>query len=51
MGDHPYEEYVLILQELKVLKNQNSSAYMMLWELVYHFHLSIDVIGLKRAFV
>lgn len=50
MGDYPYEEYFLTQQELNVLKDQNALVYMM-WELVYHFHIGVDITRLKGAFV
>lgn len=51
VGDYLYEEYFPLLQELNMLKDQNASVCMILWELVYHFHISIDDAGSKGAFV
>lgn len=38
-------------QELKVLKGQNFLIYMMLQELVFHFHIGIDMTGSKGVSV
>lgn len=51
MGDYPYKEYILTLQELCMLKNQNAPIYMMLWELDCHFHISISITSSKGVFI
>lgn len=34
-----------------MFKRQNISIYMMLWELVFHFYIGINIIGSKEVFV
>lgn len=51
MGDYPHEEYFPTPQELNMLKDQNFSVYIILWELVFHFHISIDVTGSKEDII
>lgn len=50
MRDYPYIEYFPTLQELNMLKDWNASVYMMLWELVYYFNISIDITESKGVF-
>lgn len=40
-----------MLQELSVLKDQNTSVYMILWELICHFQIGIDMTGSNGVFV
>lgn len=39
MGEVPYAEYVLIREELHLLKAQNMVVYDTYWELMCHFNI------------
>jgi len=39
IGDAPYEEYVMLTEELYLLKKSNSLVYETYWEVLCHFHI------------
>jgi len=41
IGDAPYEEYVLSIEELYLLKKRDPLVYETYWEVLCHFHIYV----------
>ena len=49
IGDAPYEEYVLLTEELNLLKKSNPLVYKTYWEVLCHFHIYGQVTGWRSG--
>ena len=43
IGDAPYEEYVLSIEELHLLKKSNPLVYETYWKVLFYFHIRRQV--------
>ena len=46
--DAPYEEYVLIIEELHLLRKEDPQVYDTYWEVLYHFHIYGQTTGWRN---
>lgn len=51
MIDCPYKEYFPTEKEFQIIKTNNFSIYMTVWELVCHFHIYDNLLKAKNYYI